>query len=318
MTAAPVIETERLTKRYRHPLLPWKIHARAVTDLSLRIEPGEVFGLVGPNGSGKSTTIKLVLGLNFPTSGRVFVFGKNPRDLQARSRTGYLPEESYLYPYLNPAEILDFYGRLFSLAPAERKRRVEELLDFVGLRHQRHRPLGQFSKGMQRRVALAQSLINDPELVILDEPTSGMDPLGIAEIKDLVRELGRKGKTVVLSTHRLSDVEDLCDRVSILYGGREQVTGRVRDLIRKESVRRITAPVDDRTAQAIVELIRSRQGADAAVDVAPAEESLEACFLRVVRDAEARRLETSGSGRGGTAGLSFLTDSRRNREKEDR
>src|SRR5690606_5539195 len=218
-----VIRTVGLTKTFRHPLFPWLVRARAVRDLSIEVLRGEVFALLGPNGSGKSTTIKLVLGLLRPTSGEARVFGEAPQSLRVKRRIGYLPEESWLYPYLMPDEVLDYFGRLFGIARAERRRRIDALLDLVGLTRQRRRAIGEFSKGMQRRVALAQCLINSPDLIFLDEPTSGLDAIGIAEVKDLIRRLRALGKTVVLSSHRMADVEDVCDRLTILYGGRSRV-----------------------------------------------------------------------------------------------
>jgi ABC-2 type transport system ATP-binding protein len=229
-----IIQTHALTKHFKHPFFVWQIRARALTNLNLNIERGEIFGLLGPNGSGKSTTIKLLLGMLWPTTGEIAVFNRRPRDLYVKRRLGYLPEETNLYRFLNAEETLDFYARLFQIPRRERRRRVEALLDLTGLRHARSRPLGEFSKGMQRRIGLAQALINDPELVILDEPTSGLDPLGIREIKNLILELKAKKKTVLLSSHLLDDVEDICDRVAILYGGKVRAEGTVESLLRDE------------------------------------------------------------------------------------
>src|SRR4030095_3281761 len=194
--------------------------ARAVDDVDFQVRRGEVFGLLGPNGSGKSTTVKLILGLLYPTRGHIEVFGKSPRHVATKSRIGYLPEESYLYRYLNSHETLDFFGNLFHLAPEDRRQRTEQLLDMVGLTQTRTRTIGEVSKGMQRRIGLAQALINDPDLVFLDEPTAGLDPIGCREVKDVILALARRGKTVILSSHLLSDVEDVCDRVVLYYGGK--------------------------------------------------------------------------------------------------
>src|SRR6266446_7908791 len=180
--------------------------ARAVDDVSFEVSRGEVFGLLGPNGSGKSTTVKLLLGLLYPTKGQIEVFGHSPRHVATKARIGYLPEESYLYRYLNSRETLDFFGNLFRLPKSDRDNRAEQLLEMVGLSQTRTRAVGEFSKGMQRRIGLAQALINDPDLVILDEPTSGLDPIGCREIKDLIKALSRRGKTVILSSHLLADV----------------------------------------------------------------------------------------------------------------
>ena len=306
--AEPVIQTHQLTKVFYHPFFYWKVRARAVTQLDLNVSRGEVFGLLGPNGSGKSTTIKILLGLLFPTSGQAAVFGKRPTDVPTKTRIGFLPEESYLYRFLDAEETLDFFGRLFSLPAIERRRRTDMLLEMTGLSRERHRPLAEFSKGMTRRVGIASSLINDPELVILDEPTTGLDPLGTREVKDLILELRRKGKTVLLSSHLLSDVEDVCDRVSILYGGRARAEGRMQDLLRREDRAQITAPMDEALAREAVAFLRGRLGDGADIVLQPPAERLENYFLRIVREAQAQRAVTSGVG-GGTGGqLDFLTE----------
>src|SRR5512136_299031 len=231
--------------------------ARAVDNVDFEVRPGEVFGLLGPNGSGKSTTVKLILGLLYPTKGHIEVFGHSPRHVATKSRIGYLPEESYLYRYLNSRETLDFFGNLFRLAGNERTRRAEQLLEMVGLGQTRTRAVGEFSKGMQRRIGLAQALINDPDLVLLDEPTSGLDPIGCREIKDLILALARRGKTVILSSHLLADVEDVCDRVAILYGGRIQAMGTLKELLTQPDAVRITVPPLPReTMQRVLAIIR--------------------------------------------------------------
>jgi ABC-2 type transport system ATP-binding protein len=222
--------------------------ARAVDNVDFEIRRGEVFGLLGPNGSGKSTTIKLLLGLLYPTKGHITVFGQSPRDVATKSRIGYLPEESYLYRFLNPAETLDFFGSLFQIDSAERRRRAEQLIEMVGLNQARSRTVGEFSKGMQRRIGIAQALINDPDLVILDEPTAGLDPLGCREVKDLILALAQRGKTVILSSHLLSDVEDVCDRAVIYYGGRIQAQGPLHQLLAKpDSGRQVVDRVELQT-----------------------------------------------------------------------
>ncbi|MFP6907639.1 MAG: ABC transporter ATP-binding protein, partial [Verrucomicrobiota bacterium] len=201
--------------------------AKAVNGIDFEVKRGEVFGLLGPNGSGKSTTIKMLLGLLHPTRGKIQVLGKPPRDVQSKVRIGYLPEESYLYPYLTARETLDFYGRLFDLSGPERKQRIDQLLEMVGLQHTGRRTIKEFSKGMARRIGLAQALINNPEIVILDEPTSGLDPIGTRQVKDLIQTLAERGKTVFLSSHLLADVEDVCDRIAILYAGQVQAEGSI-------------------------------------------------------------------------------------------
>src|SRR5205823_1626053 len=188
---------------------------------------GEIFGLLGPNGSGKTTTIKLLLGLLFPTEGDAIVFGQPAAQVSKNERIGYLPEESYLYKFLNAEETLDFYGRLFNMPRAIRQKRAQELIEMVGLTNDRKRILKEYSKGMRQRIGLAQALINNPELVILDEPTSGLDPLGTRWMKDLILDLRKKGKTVLMCSHRLEDVQDVCDRIAILYNGDLQTLGKV-------------------------------------------------------------------------------------------
>src|SRR5437867_7437058 len=232
--------------------------ARAVDQVDFEVRRGEVFGLLGPNGSGKSTTVKMLLGLLYPTRGHIEVFGKSPRHVATKSRIGYLPEESYLYRYLNSRETLGFFGNLFKLSPGERTRRTDQLLDMVGLTQTRTRSVGEFSKGMQRRVGLAQALINDPDLVLLDEPTAGLDPIGCREVKDLILALARRGKTVVLSSHLLADVEDVCDRVVIYYGGHIQAMGPLSVLLARPDAVRITTPLLSREKlQRVLDLIRT-------------------------------------------------------------
>lgn len=269
--------------------------ARAVDNVDFDVKRGEVFGLLGPNGSGKSTTVKMLLGLLYPTKGHIEVFGRSPRHVQTKSRIGYLPEESYLYRYLNSRETLDFFGNLFHLNKGERDNRAEQLLDMVGLSQTRTRAVGEFSKGMQRRIGLAQALINDPDLVILDEPTSGLDPIGCREIKDLILALARRGKTVILSSHLLSDVEDVCDRVVIYYGGKLQAIGTLKELLAKPDTLRITTPVLPRaTMERVLEIIR-KDISTGEVRVDNPTQNLESYFLEVVEKAKRASQETSGA-----------------------
>ncbi len=269
--------------------------ARAVDNVDFEVRKGEVFGLLGPNGSGKSTTVKLLLGLLYPTKGHIEVFGHSPRHVKTKSRIGYLPEESYLYRYLNSKETLSFFGNLFHLNKDERASRAEQLLEMVGLDKTRTRAVGEFSKGMQRRIGLAQALINDPDLVILDEPTAGLDPIGCREIKDLILALARRGKTVILSSHLLSDVEDVCDRVVIYYGGKIQAMGSLKDLLATPDTLRITTPVLPReTLERVLSVIRTDVAADK-VRVDNPTQNLESYFLDVVHKARAAAAETSGA-----------------------
>ncbi len=273
--------------------------ARAVDGVDFEVRKGEVFGLLGPNGSGKSTTVKMLLGLLHPTKGHIEVFGKSPRHVATKSRIGYLPEESYLYRYLNSHETLDFFGNLFHLAPDERRQRTEQLLDMVGLTQTRTRSVGEFSKGMQRRIGLAQALINDPDLVLLDEPTAGLDPIGCREVKDLILALARRGKTVILSSHLLSDVEDVCDRVVIYYGGRIQAMGPLKELLsNRDAIRITTPPLSKEKMQKVLDLIRADVAEDK-IKIDNPTQNLESYFLDVVARARQADAETSGAQSGG-------------------
>ena len=304
---APVVQTHELVKVFKDF---WqRPKAKAVSGVSITINQGEVYGLLGPNGSGKSTTIKILLGLLFPTSGVASVFGRSPSDVAVKRRIGFLPEESHLYPYLDAEEILDFYGRLFGLAPEVRRKRVDALIDMTGLGRARNRLVSEYSKGMARRIGIAQALINDPDFVILDEPTTGLDPIGTREIKDLILELKGKGKTVLLCSHLLADVEDVCDRVAIMYGGRVQVEGPTADIVSRSGAVQITASLDDAGARDAVAYIRTLVPAGTTVEMAPPRERLERVFLRVVEDARARDVQTSGV-EAARARLDFLTDAR--------
>ncbi len=269
--------------------------ARAIDNVDFDVRRGEVFGLLGPNGSGKSTTVKLILGLLHPTKGHIEVFGHSPNHVATKSRIGYLPEESYLYRYLNSRETLQFFGNLFELSRDDRKKRSEQLLEMVGLGQVHLRAVGEFSKGMQRRIGLAQALINDPDLVILDEPTSGLDPIGCREVKDLILALARRGKTVILSSHLLSDVEDVCDRVVIYYGGKIQAQGPLKDLLATPDAIQITTPALPRpTMERVLELIR-KDVAEDKVQIDTPRQNLESYFLEIVQRARRAAAETSGA-----------------------
>ena len=293
---SPVV-THGLTKVYKDFWGRQKVHA--LVGLDLAMERGEIFGLLGPNGSGKSTTIKLLLGLIFPTAGRAEVLGHRPGTPAVNQRTGYLPEESYLHRFLTGEETVDFYGRLFGLPRQQRRRRTAELLDLVGLdRRAAARQLREYSKGMSRRIGLAQALVNDPELLLLDEPTSGLDPIGTREMKDLILRLKAQGKTILLSSHLLADVQDVCDRIGILASGELKECGRVKDLLLVRDVFQLQAT--GVTPAAREAILAAARGAGAAVVSAEhPTTTLEDLFLRVVRaDAEAR----ARSGQRGSAG----------------
>jgi ABC-2 type transport system ATP-binding protein len=301
-----VIETLGLQKTFRDF---WRRPTvEAVKGLDLSVRSGEVFGLLGPNGSGKSTTLKMLLGLLYPTAGEVRVLGASPRDTRAKARIGYLPEVSHLHPFLTPRETLLYYASLFGMRRAQARRRTEELLEMVDLTQAADRAVGRFSKGMARRVGLAQALVNAPELLVLDEPTSGLDPIGCREVKDLVRLLARSGVTVLMTSHLLADVEDVCDRVAILDRGVLQAEGNIGDLLRKpEAVRFQVEGLSDESASALRAEIEARVGRPVRQDC-PAM-SLEAYFLQVVAlDGRRRAFEMApflkdarnGGGEGGS------------------
>src|SRR5438093_2027777 len=254
------VHTQGLTKVYRDFWGRDKV--RALDDLNLTIERGEVFGLLGPNGSGKSTTIKLLLGLIFPTRGKAWVLGEPAGSTRINERIGFLPEESYLYRFLNGEETLRFYGRLFKIPSKELKKRVPTLLDTVGLDEKaRKRKLREYSKGMARRIGLAQALINNPDLILLDEPTTGLDPIGTREMKDLILSLKAQGKTVLLCSHLLADVQDVCDRITILFRGKMRELGQVKDLLQVKDITQIQARTLTETQIAEVREFLRRMGA---------------------------------------------------------
>lgn len=292
----PVIECRGLTKVFKDFWMRPRV--TAVDGLDLVIEPHQVFGLLGPNGSGKSTTIKMILGLLFPSKGRIAIFGKLPTDVETKARIGYLPEESYLYRFLNARETLDFYGRIFNLPRRERNKRIDMLLEMVGLESVQRRPIGEYSKGMQRRIGLAQALINDPDLLILDEPTTGLDPLGTRQIKDLILNLKQRGKTVLLCSHLLADVEDVCDRVTVLYGGRVRALGTIDELLSvSDSTQIETDRLEPALATKIRELIEKERCKVHKIE-AP-RRKLEALFLEIVQMALSEGATTSGAKTGG-------------------
>lgn len=281
-----VIEISNLSKIYRDFWGRPKV--KALNALSLEVRRGEVFGLLGPNGSGKTTTLKLLLGLLFPTEGEIKILGKPADDVSKNERIGYLPEESYLYRFLNAYETLDFYGRLFDMSSAQRKERSEKLLDLVKLAPAaRHRQLKEYSKGMQRRIGVAQALINDPDLIMLDEPTSGLDPLGNRDMKDLILDLKKQGKTVLMCSHLLADVQDVCDRIAILYGGELKVMGRVDELLKAQDETQIlSSRLSDAAIKEVQEVLK-KHGADVKkVDQPTA--NLEDLFLKTVQESRER------------------------------
>lgn len=297
------VETVSLTKVFPD----WWGRSRviAVKDLDLRIRHNEIYGFLGPNGSGKTTTIKMLLNLLHPSKGAAFVLGGVVGDKAISSRIGYLPEETYLYRYLTARETLDFYGRIFGLPSKVRKNRIETLLEMVGLSGMGNRQIGTFSKGMARRIGLAQALINDPDLLILDEPTSGMDPLGTRQMKDLFVELVRRGKTILLCSHLLADVEDVCDRIGILYGGRMQVEGTVRELLQQKDEIQIRAENLSDTTLEKMKQIAANEGTELSVENPM--DKLESFFVKIVSQAREERQRTSGA-EAGTGITGFLAE----------
>lgn len=269
--------------------------AKAVNGVEFEVRSGEVFGLLGPNGSGKSTTIKMLLGLLRPSKGFIKIFDQSPDDVKTKERIGYLPEESYLYRYLNSKETLDFFGGLFALDPKEKTKREEQLLEMVGLTANQFRAVGEFSKGMQRRIGLAQALINDPDLVILDEPTSGLDPVGCREIKDLILNLKARGKTIILSSHLLADVEDVCDRAVIYYGGKIQQYGTLDELLTERDSTRVTFPSLTGSAKEEVMNVLKKHVKEKDLRVDNPTQNLESFFLKVVENAVSKDETTSGA-----------------------
>jgi ABC-2 type transport system ATP-binding protein len=234
------IRTDNLTKKYS---LGWrKGRLLALDRLNLRVREGEVYGLLGPNGSGKSTTLKCILDLVAPTAGEAWIFETPCTKVASRLHVGFLPENPYFYRYLTGAETLAFYGRLCGLTEPHLTKRIEELLELVGLPHARDRRLDGYSKGMLQRIGLAQALIHDPKLLLLDEPTAGVDPIGSRDIRDLILRLRKMGKTVLLCSHLLAQVQDVCDRIGVLNLGKMILEGDVNQLISDQ--RRLSITVE--------------------------------------------------------------------------
>lgn len=304
-----IIQTEALSKVFKVGF--WGRHVTVLEGLNLEVRRGEVFGFLGPNGAGKTTTIKILMGLIYPSGGRATLFGCPIGDRQASARLGFLPESPYFYDYLTAAEFLQFYGHLFGVRGTLLEQRVTELLDLVGMSHARNLQLRKFSKGMLQRVGIAQALINDPELVVLDEPMSGLDPVGRKEIRDLILRLKESGKTIFFSSHILHDAELLCDRVAIILKGRMVACGRVSDLVGQSATQSVEMVVEGLSAEGLehlhplaekivtqgtqalvvlksqrhivnaLEIIRSAKGE--LVSLTPHKSSLEELFIREVK-----------------------------------
>lgn len=291
-TTQSVVEAVGISKIFRDF---WgRPKAIAVDDIHFTVDPGQVLGFLGPNGSGKSTTVKMLLGLLRPTSGSLKVFDHAPSHVGVKMRIGYLPEETYLYRYLTAGETLDFFGSLFNLTATERRQRTQQLLEMVGLGHSANRPVGEFSKGMARRIGLAQALINDPDLVILDEPTSGLDPIGIREVKNLIKHLADRGKTIILCSHLLADVEDVCDQVMVMYAGKIRVRGPLNELLTVDEQTRIVSPaLAPDVLERVLSILNEAAGANA-VSVDKPTRNLEEFFLDVIQQARQEGKKTAG------------------------
>lgn len=280
-----VIEIRNLSKIYRDFWGRKKV--QALNSVSFDVKKGEIFGLLGPNGSGKTTTMKILLGLLFQTEGEVRILGEPADNVEKNERIGYLPEESYLYRFLSADETLDFYGKLFKIPKGVLKQRKDDLIERVGLQHARRRQLKEYSKGMTRRIGLAQALINNPDLVLLDEPTSGLDPIGTADMKDMIVGLRDEGKTVVMCSHLLADVQDVCDRIAILYQGELKVYGTVEELLADTENTVIKSERLPQDAIDEIQGILSKYGQGAA-SVSQPTMTLEELFLRTVEESKAR------------------------------
>lgn len=284
------IVIEHLTKTFT-PMWPWQKASTVLTDVSLTVKQGEIFGFLGHNGAGKTTTMKILLGLLRATTGTVEVLGAPAGEVDAHARIGYLPESPYFYDYLTADEFLRFYGKLAKLSAGAIHSRVPELLKRVGLEEARHRQLRKFSKGMLQRIGLAQAMIHDPELIVLDEPMSGLDPMGRKEVRDLILSLRDQGKTVFFSTHILSDVEMICDRVGILARGRMLSQGRVEDLVGEHGAHPIEVVCDGVVGDEVPIVkqcaLRILQRGSRCLIMLPGQDVLEE-VLSAVRDARGR------------------------------
>ena len=276
--STPAVQIENISKFFPIPLRRQRV--QAVKNLSLVVEPGQVYGLLGPNGCGKSTTLKILLGLVTPNSGRALVFGKDSREYRSRRDVGFLPENPYFHKFLTAAELLSFHGKICGLSGKKLATRIDELIDLVGLRDARDRRVGGFSKGMLQRIGLAQALVHDPGLIVLDEPTAGVDPAGSHQIRDLILDLKKRGKTVLLTSHLLEQVQEICDRVGIMARGEMIREGALKDLVRvknqtefviENSTPELAAQIQNLVAASSASLVAARQP----------ERSLETVFLEL-------------------------------------
>lgn len=283
MDVLPAISCTSLRKTFKDF---WRRpRVEALRGITFTVPPGTIFALLGPNGSGKSTTIKILLGLLRPTSGTATVFGKSPTDVANKNRIGYMPEESHLYPTLTPLETLGFYAGLFQLDPHTRKTRIDQLLEMLELTHVAKRPIGEFSKGMARRVSLAQALINNPDLLILDEPTSGLDPQGARQVKDLMLALAKNGKTILVTSHLLADMEEACDHVAILHAGAILAQGHLDELLTQKEETALTFPTPDDSATLDALLVFAQNLLGQPPRQSHPHRGLEDYFLQIIRQA---------------------------------
>lgn len=294
--AEPMIEGRGIVKVFNDFWGRPKVHALKGVDITVR--PGAVFGLLGPNGAGKSTLMKIILGHLYCTEGVVRVLGKSPRDVMAKKRVGYLPERTAFYPSLTARETLLFFGRLLGLPDLETKRRIKQLLKMVGLEHAEQRLAGEFSHGMRKRLGLAQALLNDPDLLLLDEPTAGLDPIGCREIKDLLLTLGRRGKTILMTSHLLADVQDVCAEILIIYGGQTQAYGPVGTLLAKTDELQIRSPLVPKELVDNARRELEKAAGAGTVSVSYPTRTLEDYFLSVVAAAKRANKGTSGADMG--------------------
>jgi ABC-2 type transport system ATP-binding protein len=306
MSTVNAVEIHGLSKRYS---LPWKRKVLvALSPLDLNIKAGEVFGLLGPNGCGKSTTMKLLLGLIKPTSGEARIFGERVPSLSSRRRMGFLPENPYFYKFLNGDETLRFYGKLSGLSGKFLDNRIDELIHLVGLENGRDRPLSAYSKGMLQRIGLAQALLHDPDLLLLDEPTAGVDPMGSRDIRDLILRLRKMGKTVIFSSHLLEQVEEVADRVAIFHLGMKLVEGTLDELLTDRNRTQIIASgLPDSSHAAVAQALKA-QGATE-VEVSRSRHSLESLYMDVIERKRAEALaadaaEAAAKGKGSSGNKS--------------
>ncbi|MEN8661127.1 MAG: ABC transporter ATP-binding protein [Lentimonas sp.] len=284
--STPAIRIQGLTKDFSVGMRGVKL--RAVDGLDLEIGDNQIFGLLGPNGSGKSTTIKVILGLLEASAGKCEIYGKPSHTVDARRSVGFLPEAPYFYRYLSGRELVRFYARVCGVPRANINEQVDSVIELVGMTEAAHRRVGTYSKGMLQRIGLAQALVHDPQLVILDEPTAGVDPLGSAAIADIVRELKRRGKTILLSSHLLAQIEGLCDRVAILHRGKLVREGRVDDLVEDEHTESLVIEGLSAEGRAAVEKTIAEQGGKLCRVEKP-RLSLDALFLNEVKQQESAR-----------------------------